>query len=130
MKAEFVDAVPGAQYILNNRLYVSLKYNIVVHRCACGCRELVPLPISPTGWSITYNGKSVSLSPSIGNGSLKCRSHYYIRENQVVWLTNMPYMQASEAQAPVISQGQTRNQLKLVLRRVRLWVTKLFTRRT
>jgi hypothetical protein len=31
-----------------------------------------------------YDGK-VSLHPSIGNWSFPCRSHYWIRGNEVVW---------------------------------------------
>lgn len=36
-----------------------------------------------------YDGEAVTLSPSIGNGAYKCRSHYFIRENSVVWLGKM-----------------------------------------
>lgn len=66
-------------------LYVSLKFNTVTHRCACGCSEEVVTPLSPNDWSMTYNGQSVSLHPSIGNWSYKCRSHYWIRNNKVSW---------------------------------------------
>jgi hypothetical protein len=41
--------------------------------------------LTPTDWSLTYDGESVSLSPSIGNWSFECRSHYWIRRSQVVW---------------------------------------------
>jgi Family of unknown function (DUF6527) len=68
-----------------NKLYVSIDYNTVVHRCACGCGEEVVTPLSPTDWKLTYNGETLTLHPSIGNWSFKCRSHYWIRGNHVVW---------------------------------------------
>jgi hypothetical protein len=42
-------------------------------------------PLSPAQWSVTFDGESVSLWPSIGNHDLSCRSHYVIRRNQVRW---------------------------------------------
>ena len=32
-----------------------------------------------------FNGKTVSLDPSIGNWSFPCQSHYWIRNNRVKW---------------------------------------------
>ena len=42
-------------------------------------------PLSPTDWKITYDGVSVSLSPSIGNWSFPCLSHYWIVRNEIRW---------------------------------------------
>ena len=42
-------------------------------------------PLSPTDWSLTYNGESISLSPSIGNWSFECRSHYWIEKGTCRW---------------------------------------------
>ena len=66
-------------------LYVSMHYAIAEHRCCCGCGEKVVTPLSPTDWSLTFDGKAVSLRPSIGNWNFPCQSHYWIRENEVVW---------------------------------------------
>jgi hypothetical protein len=66
-------------------LYVSIPYLICGHLCCCGCGEEVITPLSPAGWSLTYNGDSVSLYPSVGNWSLKCNSHYWIRNGHVHW---------------------------------------------
>lgn len=66
-------------------LYVCFECNVVVHLCACGCGEKVVLPISPSCWSIEYNGESVSMKPSIGNFQTPCRSHYWINRNEVIW---------------------------------------------
>lgn len=65
-------------------LYVSMEYGTAVHSCCCGCGEQVVTPFSPTDWKMTYDGRSVSLTPSIGNWQLPCRSHYVIREGTIV----------------------------------------------
>lgn len=68
-------------------LYVSIEYATALHLCACGCRREVVTPFGPDKWSMTFDGQSVSLYPSIGNGSLPCRSHYWIhREGRVMWV--------------------------------------------
>jgi hypothetical protein len=80
---EFVEYVPD---VLKERtLYVSIPFTTVVHKCCCGCGREVVTPLSPTDWSLTFDGKSLSLHPSIGNWSLPCRSHYWIKQNRVKW---------------------------------------------
>lgn len=66
-------------------LYVCFDCNVVVHLCACGCGRKVVLPIDPDFWSVMYNGETISLNPSIGNFQFPCKSHYWIKENQVIW---------------------------------------------
>lgn len=99
MQIHFVESIPRADSIENDNLYISLTYNMTMHRCASGCGQLVPLPISPADWSLTYNGETVSLSPSIGNGILACHSHYFIRNSQVIWLSEMSTVDAQQQQA-------------------------------
>jgi len=57
----------------------------VAHKCCCGCGNEVITPLSPTGWKLVFDGQSISLVPSIGNWSFACQSHYFIRENKVIW---------------------------------------------
>lgn len=71
-----------------NKIYISIKYNTAVHKCACGCGEEVVTPLSPNDWKMTYDGERISLYPSIGNWSYKCRSHYWIKQNNIVWAEN------------------------------------------
>jgi hypothetical protein len=85
---EFVQAVPDK--LQEGVLYVSMEYATVVHKCLCGCGKEVATPLSPTDWCLTFDGDSVSLAPSIGNWSFPCRSHYWIRNNQVLWCGDMP----------------------------------------
>ena len=85
---EFVDEIPGE--ISEGYLYLCLPYNAVIHKCACGCGEIISTPLDKKhGWVMQYDGEEVTLSPSIGNGSYKCRSHYFIRGNKIVWLGKM-----------------------------------------
>lgn len=68
-------------------LYVSMEYATTVHLCPCGCGIQVVLPLSPAQWRLSYDGESVSLSPSVGNWQFPCRSHYWIRNSRIHWST-------------------------------------------
>ena len=85
LKHRFVDIVPPYDRMEENVIYISLPCNVAVHKCACGCGKEVVTTIAPHRWKLTYDGKSVSLSPSIGNWYFACQSHYFIRENEVIW---------------------------------------------
>ena len=41
--------------------------------------------MAPAEWKLTYDGRTISLAPSIGNWSFRCRSHYWIDEGSVRW---------------------------------------------
>lgn len=79
----FVDEVPDE--LSNGVLYVSIEHASMIHLCACGCGSEVVLPVTPEDWRFTYDGEDVSVSPSVGNWSLPCRSHYFLRAGKVVW---------------------------------------------
>ncbi|MFE5896125.1 DUF6527 family protein [Streptomyces sp. NPDC056488] len=66
-------------------LYISIPYRTCAHLCCCGCGHEIVTPLSPAQWSLTYDGENVSLTPSIGNWSLPCQSHYWIRASRVRW---------------------------------------------
>ncbi|SOC89899.1 hypothetical protein SAMN05421890_4887 [Ensifer adhaerens] len=66
-------------------LYVSLEYKVAVHRCACGCGSKVTTPLGPTEWSFSEHNGRPTLSPSVGNWQLPCRSHYIIRNGNIHW---------------------------------------------
>lgn len=65
-------------------LYVSMEYATVIHSCCCGCGNQVVTPLTPTDWQMSFDGESVSLSPSIGNWGFSCRSHYFITRGRVI----------------------------------------------
>jgi hypothetical protein len=84
---EFVEFIPGD---LNERtIYVSIRFATVSHKCCCGCGEKVVTPLRPTDWKLIFDGKTISLDPSIGNWGFKCQSHYFIRKNRVQWASQM-----------------------------------------
>ena len=83
MKHKFVEYIP--ENLDEGVVYVSIPYATAAHRCACGCGNEVVTPISPVDWELRFDGQSVSLSPSIGNWSFKCRSHYWIVRDEVRW---------------------------------------------
>jgi hypothetical protein len=64
---------------------VSQRYSVAAHLCACGCGEKVVTPLSPAEWQVRVQGGLPSLHPSIGNWSMACRSHYWIRNGRIVW---------------------------------------------
>ncbi|MGD0581236.1 MAG: DUF6527 family protein [Bryobacteraceae bacterium] len=80
---EFVEFIPDV--LKDGTLYVSMEYATVVHKCCCGCGREVVTPLSPTDWKLTYDGKTISLHPSIGNWGFECQSHYWITGNRVRW---------------------------------------------
>src|ERR1017187_7219562 len=80
---EFVEFIPDV--VKEGTLYVSMEYATVVHKCCCGCGKEVVTPLSPTDWKLIFNGKTISLDPSIGNWGFECQSHYWIRNNRVRW---------------------------------------------
>jgi hypothetical protein len=66
-------------------LYVSEKYAVAGHLCACGCGNKVIVPLGPTEWSFSEQRGRPSLWPSIGNWQLPCRSHYIIAKGRIEW---------------------------------------------
>lgn len=84
---QFVEYLP--ETMDEGVLYVSMSYAVAAHRCACGCGREVVTPLSPTDWKLVFDGENVSLDPSIGNWSLPCRSHYFIRGGNVQWALDM-----------------------------------------
>lgn len=83
LKHEFVEYIPDE--LQDGTLYVSMPFATVAHKCCCGCGNEVVTPLSPTDWKLIFDGKSISLDPSIGNWSFACRSHYWIRDGKVRW---------------------------------------------
>jgi hypothetical protein len=81
---ELVEFIP--EELKERTLYISHIYCTVVHKCCCGCGREVVTPLSPTGWQLTFDGKTFSLYPSIGSWSLPCQSHYFITKNKVIWV--------------------------------------------
>ncbi len=80
---EFVEFIPDD--LKERTIYVSIRFATATHKCFCGCGKEVVTPLSPTDWKLIFDGKTISLDPSIGNWNFACRSHYWIRRNTVEW---------------------------------------------
>lgn len=80
---EFVEYLPDN--ISEGVIYISIPFATATHLCCCGCKKEAVTPISPTDWSLIFDGKTVSLNPSIGNWSFPCQSHYWIEKNRISW---------------------------------------------
>ena len=81
LQYKFVEFIPDI--LEEGILYITIEYRTAIHKCVCGCGNKVVTPISPTDWKLTFDGKSVSLSPSIGNWNFECQSHYWIINNKI-----------------------------------------------
>jgi hypothetical protein len=80
---EFVEFIPDD--LKERTLYISIPHCTALHKCFCGCGREVVTPLSPRAWQLIFDGKTVSLYPSIGSWSLPCQSHYFITKNRVLW---------------------------------------------
>lgn len=108
LRTDFVDLIP--ENLLPGTIYVCISYATVVHLCCCGCGSEVVTPLTPTDWSLTYDGETVSLHPSVGNWGFECRSHYWIRRGRVSWAE--PWSQDQ------IARGRDRDQLARASREI------------
>lgn len=94
---QFIDHIPPE--LEPQTLYVSIRYRTTAHLCACGCGNKVVHPLRPNRWSLSYDGVTVSMAPSIANDGLPCNSHYWIRRNRVDWYLPLTDRQKGLARA-------------------------------
>jgi len=94
MQHKFVEFMPSE--LSEGTLYISMEYNTVKHKCCCGCGEDVVTPLNPTDWKLLYDGETISLSPSVGNWNLQCRSHYFIKHSKIQWCGSWSESQVKE----------------------------------
>lgn len=81
LQHEFVDFIPES--LEEGVIYISLTYRTAIHKCVCGCGNEVATVISPVGWTLSFDGDTISLNPSIGNWNFECQSHYFITNSRV-----------------------------------------------
>ncbi len=72
----------------NGKIYISQKFGVAIHLCACGCGVKTVTPLGPGEWILSGNNEVITLRPSIGNfsGEIPYHAHYYITDNRVEWL--------------------------------------------
>ena len=88
VRAEQVEYIP--ERLDPGVLYISRRFSTAAHLCCCGCGLEVVTPLNLAKWRLMEHGATVSLSPSIGNWSFPCKSHYWIRGNAVQWAGRIP----------------------------------------
>jgi hypothetical protein len=87
IRPQFVESMPKP--LEHGILYVSDRFKTASHRCCCGCGTRIVTPLGRTEYTLTKRGELVSLHPSIGNWDHPCQSHYWIRDNRVIWAAPM-----------------------------------------
>jgi hypothetical protein len=66
-------------------LYYSEAFTTAIHLCPCGCHTEVVTPTGSGGWVFKDDPGGPTLTPSVGNWQIQCRSHYWITAGEVVW---------------------------------------------
>ncbi len=95
----------------------------------CGCGERVSTPLSPAQWKLTYDGETISLSPSVGNGALPCNSHYVIVRNEVRWAAPLTKQQTAAALQHDHAVATSHFEPEPVAGRTTRWWRRLWRRR-
>ena len=94
---QFVEFMPPE--LNEGFLYISQRFKTASHLCCCGCGTRIVTSLRETGWALTVKDDKVSLWPSIGNWDHPCRSHYIIRENQILCAEEMTPAQITRGRA-------------------------------
>jgi hypothetical protein len=105
-KIELVDYINKDGYMPkvfeHGILYISHRFKVAIHLCACGCGEKTVMPTGDSNniaeWDMTTkkiegtteadrpNDFTVTFRPSVGNQQFPCKSHYYITDSKIEWL--------------------------------------------
>lgn len=75
---EHVETMPDYDSSKEGVIYVSLKYGVAIHKCLCGCKGKTVTPLGKGEWTLTENEKGVTMTPSLLNSGMYCKSHYII----------------------------------------------------
>lgn len=78
----YVESFP--KILEDGLLYISRPFGTACHLCCCGCGTKIVTPLRPTEYRLADVGGRVTLYPSVGNWNHACRSHYVIRNGQVI----------------------------------------------
>ncbi len=97
VRPEYVDFIP--KVLEDGVLYISTRFKTASHSCCCGCGTKIVTPLRETEFRLIEQGGLVSLHPSIGNWNHPCQSHYWIRENRVLWAAPMTKTQIQMGRA-------------------------------
>lgn len=82
---ELPDRLGSYFYIVVNEGH--LKW--LVFSCPCGCGDKIEVNLMKSiypVWRLTRSNKGVTLMPSLWRGYGTCGSHFWIRDNKIVWV--------------------------------------------
>jgi hypothetical protein len=80
---------PKCLYVVGHRR----QYKWAILACPCGCGERVDICLMPSArprWEIAVIRGKATLYPSIWIPSDRCGSHFWIRENRIIWCSTQP----------------------------------------
>jgi len=88
MKTESLEIIECEQIpndLEEGKLYVSERFTVAIHLCACGCKEKTVTPLDE--WSLTRDKGGPTLRPSIGNfmGEHPYHAHYFVTKGKIEW---------------------------------------------
>jgi len=133
IKLEKVEFIP--RLVEQGVLYVSDRYNVAVHLCACGCGNKVTTPLSPAEWSFNDDNRGPTLHPSIGNWQIPCKSHYWIKKGEILWSYAWSEEQINKGrkndQEKLEKYFEKREQIKQksLWKKILIWFLKLFKKK-
>lgn len=131
MKYELVEVERFPSNVEPGVLYWSREFKMCAHRCACGCGDVIQLPIDDLNYRIIEGSRGVTLRPSVGNWNI-CDAHYYITAGDVEWMPQWSSNQiaagraAEDArrEASYARKGTWRQRLRTWNARIRAWLVK------
>lgn len=83
IKPVTVEYIPDKKDMIQDEIYISVKYRTAVHLCLCGCGNVSVTPfIDDSDWRVFISNNGLSIVPSILN--MNCPNHYhYIITNNI-----------------------------------------------
>lgn len=102
-------------------LFVSQRFGVAGHLCACGCGNKVMTPLREMEWSLSELNGRPTLDPSIGNWQLACRSHYVIADGEVLWMPAWSQARVDAGRAREIARREAYFAARTEPWWVRLW---------
>jgi len=107
-------------------LYYSQEFKMCAHCCACGCGDVIQLPVDNQNYRIATGAKGVTLRPSIGNWNV-CDAHYYITDGSVEWMPKLSAQQIAMGRAAEEARREefyTRRRVTW-LKRAKRWLVEI-----
>lgn len=80
----------GVLYVVDGE---DQRQQTILFNCPCGCGSVVDIPyfradqqkeLYPS-WAYREKDGRATLSPSVYSSGFLCKSHYFIRDNQIIW---------------------------------------------